>query len=226
MKQILKSFLHGFGLDLVTYRPFLELLPEWNIKTVLDVGANIGQFGVQLRQAGYRGHIVSFEPTREAFQRLQTRCRKDSSWEAVNMALGHETKSESVQIPSDSRLTSFLPPLRDHNFVKKEQLQITRLDEWLNQRSLDLPKTCLKLDVQGFEKEILLGCGDFLCDFGAIIVELAFCKSYQGQAHAGEMINFLQSNGFSIWATRRGLWTPQGNREMEFDALFKRIKIN
>lgn len=222
MKPFLKSLLRHIGYDIVTYRPFLELLGQWGITTVLDVGANIGQFGEELRCAEYRGKIISFEPISSSFVKLETTSKKDPLWEVVRIGLGKERKSLTVPVPTDSRLTSLLRPSQRHAFVTNELIEIERLDEWLSGRRVHLPSTCLKLDVQGFEREVLMGAGSLLPQFGAIIVELSYCHSYEDQPLAEEIIALLRTTGFSPWTTRRGLWTPHGNREMEVDMLFKK----
>lgn len=222
-KQLFKLLLRSFGLDLVTYRPFLELLTQWQVDTVLDVGANTGQFKNELRAAGFNGHIISFEPTQKAFHELQHKARHDAFWEVEHVGLGQKNETRPVSLPLDSRLTSLLVPVRDHKFVGNEIVQIQRLDNWLSSRKIHLTNACLKLDVQGFELEVLIGAGNYLERFGSIIIELSFYKSYEGQPYADEILAFLRRFGFVVWATRRGLWDFSEKREMEFDALLKRV---
>jgi FkbM family methyltransferase len=220
----IKRFLRRFGYDVVTYRPFLELLPKWGIKTVLDVGANEGQFAMELRSAGYTGAIFSFEPTRKAFECLKNNSRNDARWQVVNSGLGSTNEKLIVAVPEDSRLTSVLPPTKSQLFSGEETIRLQRLDIWLSEMSeikIDLSTTCLKLDVQGYESEVLEGAGNALPQFGAIMAELAICQSYEAQPYIDDIIPSLRNKGFDLWVTRRGLWTPHGNREFEIDGLFR-----
>jgi FkbM family methyltransferase len=219
-RQFFKRILRRYGLDVVTHRPFLELLQPWGIKCLLDVGANTGQFGQELRRAGYTGTIYSFEPTKQAFAHLLNTTGADERWHAENIGFGSVSQSRQVAVASDSQLTSMLDPLRPHPFSGSEMIRLSRLDEWLGGAEIELPRTCLKLDVQGYEKEIFSGAGQFLPQFAAVISELAICPTYEGQPYAEDVVAFLRAHGFDLWATRRGTWTPNGKREIERDGLF------
>src|SRR5882672_4717902 len=59
------------------------------IDCVLDVGAHVGQYGRFLRNIGYTGHIVSFEPVRANFARLERRSERDAKWTIHRLALGN-----------------------------------------------------------------------------------------------------------------------------------------
>lgn len=64
----LRRAVRRLGIDVVRHRPaghdLVRLLHRYEIDLVLDVGAHRGDFGALLREAGYRGRIVSFEPLR------------------------------------------------------------------------------------------------------------------------------------------------------------------
>lgn len=224
-RQIFKGIIRRFGLDVVKHRPFLELLEAWGIKCILDVGANIGQFGKELRRVGYTGTIYSFEPTKRAFSALLDTARADTHWHAENIGFGSLSQTHQVAIASDSQLTSMLDPLGPHPFSGSEVIHLSRLDEWLAGATIELSHTCLKLDVQGYEKEVLSGAGNFLPQFAAVISELAICPTYAGQPYAEDVVALLRAHGFDLWATRRGTWTPHGQREIERDGLFRNRAI-
>lgn len=225
-KKLAKNVARILGHDIVCYRPFLELLEKWGMKSVFDVGANEGQFAEELRHSGFKGQIYSFEPTKIAFAKLTARCACDHLWNAEQIGLGNFNEAREIAIAENSQLTSILSPIRTHPIAGSETIQLQRLEDWLASRTVHLPATCLKLDVQGYEKEILLGAGELISSFGAIIVELAICPSYQTQPYAEDLIAFLRTRGFDLWVTRRGTWTPHGQREMECDGLFRNARLS
>ncbi len=79
------------------------------ITTVLDVGANVGQFAELLRLMGYRGKIISFEPLRAAYQELAAKAAADGNWEAHNFALGMQCGHATINVSNYSVLSSLLP---------------------------------------------------------------------------------------------------------------------
>ena len=68
----------------------LALIKERNIDAVIDVGANEGQFAINLRKSGFTGVIHSFEPTSEAYNKLKNNAEDDNNWFTHNQALGAE----------------------------------------------------------------------------------------------------------------------------------------
>jgi len=86
-KQILRRFLRGTGFDIVRYQPSTHplarrkrLLENYGIDLVLDVGANVGQYGKELRCIGYKGQIASFEPLSAAYAELAKVSQADGLW--------------------------------------------------------------------------------------------------------------------------------------------------
>jgi FkbM family methyltransferase len=221
LKKLLKSLSQSYGFDIVTYRPFLELLLDWNIEYVLDVGANEGQFATKLRQIGFQGHIFSFEPVPKTFARLDQNASQDSLWHTYNFALGTKSEKMAIQVTDDTQLVSIMDPVREHKFTHTVTIQIQRLTDWQPPIPINWEKTCLKIDTQGYEMQVLLGAGQLLQKLHAIIAELAINLSYKGQPHAEEIIAFLRQRHFELWTTRRGTWTPHGFQEIERDGLFK-----
>ncbi len=209
------------GFDFVTYRPFLELLLDWNIQFVIDVGANEGQFASDLRKIGYDGYIFSFEPVPKTFQRLKEKASFDPLWHTFNFALGSKSETRDIQVTEDTQLVSIMEPVRKHKFIGNATIQIQRLADWIPPININWDKTCLKIDTQGYDMQVLEGSEPILQSLQAIISELAINKSYIGQPYAEEIIAFLRQRNFDLWTTRRGTWTPHGFQEIECDGLFK-----
>src|SRR5262245_34111160 len=76
-----------------------QLLAYYEIDTVLDIGANSGQFGKQLRKnLAYTNRILSFEPLSAAFGRLKAKAGKDPAWEVFNFAIGDTNAKGEINI--------------------------------------------------------------------------------------------------------------------------------
>ena len=95
LKTGLHARLRALGFDIVRYdgRRFidvrrLQLIRSRGVSLVIDIGANEGWYAMELRDGGYRGRIVSFEPQRAAFERLAAAATRDASWECRPAAVG------------------------------------------------------------------------------------------------------------------------------------------
>src|SRR5262245_19414364 len=88
----------------------LHLFGALRINCVLDVGANVGDYGRELRRLGYRGRIVSFEPVAAAFAALRTRSLTDRDWRAHRLALGSRNGTATIHLRRGPTFHSFLPP--------------------------------------------------------------------------------------------------------------------
>ena len=91
MKRFIRRTLKHFGLEIrriETTRTLMGFIHDRNIDVVLDVGANVGQFGASLRAQGYRGKIVSYEPISTVYRTLAATTATDLEWDINNFALG------------------------------------------------------------------------------------------------------------------------------------------
>jgi FkbM family methyltransferase len=97
------------GLDVSRRRPnLIDFLQNRSIECVLDVGANAGQFGRWLRNHGYAGRIISYEPVSSAYKLLNREVRGDSLWETKNIAIGNHCGAATINVGSNTALSSFL----------------------------------------------------------------------------------------------------------------------
>ena len=160
------------------------------INCVIDVGAHTGEFASHIRELGYRGRIVSFEPVSEHFDRLATRMSGDRHWRGFRMALGAEDREAEIHVTRSSTYTSFLAPSRfgkdlfddDLRSVREERVQIRRLDGIWDQcvAGIEKPVVFLKMDTQGLDLEVLRGTGNRLESVSAIQTEVSLKPIYSG----------------------------------------------
>ena len=133
-----------------------RLLPKLLIDCVFDVGAGQGGFGDQLRDTGYQGIILSFEPLRANFQALSERATARPPWKAFPYLLGAQNGRAEMTI---DRETS--------NPFAKETVEVRRLDSIFDEcmTGIDSRRLYLKLDTPGLDLEALRGADGVLENF-------------------------------------------------------------
>jgi FkbM family methyltransferase len=204
-----------------------ELLPSWRlsqldfeihlralfthleIRTVLDVGANRGQYRDFLRyQVGFEGEIISFEPIPELARRLENESKKDPKWRVFPYALGSVDSMSTLNVAKSDALSSFLDSnhqhvtnLRDKNIVvRKIPVRIRQLESLVPELGLAsvLNQTYLKLDTQGFDLEVVKGAGHWINELAALQSEVPCLRIYEGAADLHETLRQLCAYGYQI----------------------------
>jgi FkbM family methyltransferase len=226
LKKLARQGLRRAGLERVRTPSIAQLLAEQRIETVLDVGANEGQFALELRELGYRGRIISFEPIPEVFAKLQARAATDPSWDVYNLGLGAEDGELPLHVASSSVFSSFKHPgayvseaFSASRIVRDEPVKIVRLDDFLAAQP-DAGRTLLKVDTQGYEEEVLLGAGERLRGLAAIQLELPIVPLYDGQKSWIEMIRHLEDAGFRVAMAKENSYDWKRMRLLELDVIF------
>jgi FkbM family methyltransferase len=189
------------GVDVRRATPnVMDFIEDREIDVVFDVGANVGQFGLSLRNKGYRGKIVSFEPLEYEFKRLAMVAKADSNWDAYNLALGAASGDTTINV-SDNSVFSSIQTLKiaatefDRRAVVKraETIKMRTLDEMFPQPS---GRVLLKIDTQGFEKQVLEGGRQMVLQVKGILLELPIIRIYEGTWQFHEATEFMASIGF------------------------------
>lgn len=232
--QGLQRLAGGLGLHVTRASNCLEakrrvVLDGERIDTVLDVGANAGQYARTLRAAGYAGRIVSFEPLAAPFAALDAARRGDPLWTVVQAALGRADESVTMHVSSNTVSSSLLPILGasvsaapGSAYVAEEQVTVRRLDTLRPTLLAPEARVFLKLDVQGFEAAALDGATEALAQVRALECEVSLVPLYEGQLLAGEMLTALRGRGFDpIWC-ERGFIDPATGHLLQLDVLFVR----
>lgn len=202
-----------------------EVLTKFGIKSVLDVGANSGQYATKIRKSGFNGQIDSFEPT-TIFNSLKKNSSNDHSWNVHNLGLSDFTGEATMNIASNSGLSSSLlspKEILDQGFgivfKKTERVMLATLDTFLAEHNIQ--NGYLKIDAQGAEMKVLLGTEKELSRVTAIEFESALVDLYQGETHHYEIANWLISRGFSAVQVAPTHWTASG-KTISLDAIFVR----
>ncbi|MBN8452474.1 FkbM family methyltransferase [Accumulibacter sp.] len=195
------SLPHG-AIDRVSELMFLRrLLDQLQIDCVLDVGANQGQFASELRGIGYSGLIVSFEPVQEEFRILKERFRADPGWRGFSLALGSSTESKEIVISRLGVMSSLLEPINRRDVVRREMIEVRRLDSVLESELSDVQSSriFLKMDTQGYDLEVFSGATGALDRVLGLQSELSVRPLYEGMPHYIQSLETYQSAGFDLY---------------------------
>ena len=211
----LRRILRRFGFELRRFDPDAYLgvfattvIAEFGLNCVVDVGANVGQFGTMLRNDGYEGEILSFEPVQEAFDQLVQATAADGRWRAVRAALGAADGELSINILGNTQMSSLLRPADaaadrwnvEMDVLRLETVPVRRLDEVLADLApvVDTLKMYLKIDVQGTDLDVIKGADGILENVAAIQTELSFKPLYDGQITQDETLRYLGELGYEL----------------------------
>lgn len=203
-------------------------LREWNIRTVLDVGANVGLFTECMWQVFPEARIYAFEPIPECYHTLIRKYSLHRGFEAFNVALGSKHE-RAVMMKNEFLPSSSLLPMEERHRlsfpyasrVKPVEVQVVPLDVMLPMLRLDT-EVLLKIDVQGFENEVLDGGRNVLSQTKVAIVETSFVELYRSQPLFGEIFHLMSQNGFEFIGCGEPTRDPLTGRVLQADAYFLR----
>ena len=205
MNRWLRAFYKRLGILQVgrrRVRDLIDFIEDRKIDVVIDVGANIGQFGEYLRKQGFKGRIVSFEPTISAFQALQVKAAADGNWQAHQFGLGATAGEAAIHVSQLSVCSSILPLtgvalLHDSRVAEdhSEKIALRTLDEIASGLTGNV---LLKIDTQGYEKQVLEGGRHTMARSLGILIELPIIHVYQGEWQFHEAVKFMGDAGFVL----------------------------
>lgn len=236
-KFLIKRLLRRLGFDLRRYRPeasedaqLMAMLAAHQVNLILDVGANKGQFGRLLRNAGYKGRIVSFEPLASARKDLVLACQKDTLWEvAPQAAVGSEDGETEIHVAGNSESSSILNMLDSHAiaapesvYVGSEKVPLRRLDTFAQGYLRRDAVLFIKIDTQGYEDRVIQGAPNILARAIGLQLELSLVPLYEGQKLYDEMIAQLKALNFVLWGVTPTFVDPKNGRLLQIDATFFR----
>jgi FkbM family methyltransferase len=202
-----------------------RLVARHDVDLVVDVGANEGQWASGLRQAGYQGTIVSFEPLRDARRALEEAAAGDPDWSWRPEAASDHAGEAELHVAANSVSSSLLEMGPRHvaaapgsAVVGRERVRTVRLDE----AGLHGARIMLKLDAQGAELKALAGAEALLPAVVLVEVELSFEQLYVGAPLWREAVDDLAGRGFELAALSPSWVDDATGRMLQADAIFVR----
>ncbi len=234
LKHKFKSFLKDqFGLLIERDNPanvggtlIKYLIKKYDIKHVVDVGANVGQYGNFIKSIDFHGRIDSFEPIEKCFLKLKEEASKHDNWFVHHSALGDFEGSSQINISNNFESSSILktvdqiPMFEDLISANiSETINVTTLDVIMKNK-LNYGNAYLKIDTQGFELQVLKGAINNLAKFSCIEVETSFTSVYKGGSKVEEIIGLLNNHGFRPYNLSKGMQNPKTGQLFEMDIYF------
>ena len=188
------------------YRKISRLLKSKNDCLVIDVGGNVGQFGLDLRRYGYRGNILSIEPTSPYFEILSDNVKKYGPWETLKASIGYEEGKVKINVSGNDGLSSSILETSSVHIsefptsasVDVQETEVMKLKSLLIQRGINPRSVFLKIDVQGYELEVLKGCEELLEEFLGVFCEISLSELYENEPRYWEVLSFLDKNNQQV----------------------------
>lgn len=196
-------------------------------RTIVDVGANRGQFALVAQHCFPNARIISFEPLAKPAARFRSVFAGGPRVTLYEAAVGSQPGDATIHVSRRDDSSSLLPITATQNVLfpgtaeaGTAVIRVGPLREFISPTDIE-PAALLKLDVQGYELQALSGCEDLLDRFAYVYVECSFVELYAGQALADEVIALLQEREFRLNGVYNMTYDHSG-RAVQADFLFIR----
>ena len=217
--------------SLASFRLVSQLKGEGMVfRTVIDGGANIGQFARAAHRAFPEAEMFSFEPLPDVCDELRRNLADVERLRVFQTAIGNQDGETEFHRNAYSQASSVLPIEGSCHRAGKQpdetvslRIPIARLDSILADQPLDRP-VLLKLDLQGYELEALRGAERVLQQCTHVVLESGFDGSYQGEPAFEETWTYLRDHGFSF-VRPLAVLSGQAGQIVQMDALFRSTKM-
>ena len=223
--QLLNLRRRGVILDTfyVLNKPWIH---ELNITTIIDIGANVGQFATSINAVLPNAQIYSFEPIPDCFQQLQASMANVPNFTAFNIGIGDRADNLVFQCNSYSQSSSFLEMTNLHKKAFPEtfdshpiNVKIEKLDV-VAEKLVLTDSLLVKIDVQGYENKVLAGGEATIKRAKLIIIETSFATLYEGQPLFDDIYRQLKNWGFVYAGAFDQLYNPQNGKILQADSIF------
>lgn len=212
-----------------------EVIRSRRINCVIDVGGNRGLFARRVRELGYAGRIVSFEPSPAVLPVIRAAAGRDPNWTVRPVALAAESGHGELRLHREAQLDSLLdsipgvvdqlPAMASAGTVPVALSTLEAEFPYIIEGIAE-PRVLLKSDTQGYDDEVLRGAGaaGLSRSVVAVLVELSAQPIYQKQPPMTSMMELIMADGFVPVALEPFFQSSDGLRIVELDALFLRAE--
>jgi len=201
-------------------------------KTLIDIGANVGQFAVASIHMFEGSTVYPVEPDPRVAEQLRKNVGMPVAENVRVTAIGNSIGTATFHVNRDPQVSSLLPLGADRiesfpasKVVEEITVPVTTLDVLFDGVILVEP-ILLKIDVQGFEDRVIAGGGSFLKRVQWVLVEVSFSRLYEGERNFETIVDLLKKHGFRFVRPMNFHFSPKTGEIIEMDALFIRVISN
>lgn len=246
MKMVVHKILNSLGLEIRFIKNLNEVrkkekqkkelevynvLLDFDIKSIIDIGANEGQFAKTIRAIFPTASIYSFEPLPDVYEKLSMLCLQDPKLQVFNLALSNDSEIKQMFKSSFSPSSSILPMLDLH---KKEwpdsssntivEVNSITLDDWIEAfNEIFNDNFLIKLDVQGYELPVIQGGINTLKQAKIVLIEVSFYEFYENQPLFDDVYDCLRKLGFEYRGNLHQFLSKDNKKIIFADAIFENV---
>jgi FkbM family methyltransferase len=192
----------------------------WQIDRIIDVGANEGQFAFMARYAWPRARIDCFEPDPDAFSRLKENHGTDNLITFYNGAIGSESKELLLNLGETSAQNSLLRE-RGKSSQGTITVPVKTLDEIYP--FFEEGITLLKIDVQGYELEVLKGSKELLKKIKFVLLEISLDDLFEGGIEIDTIWSFMKNQNYKYHSVIDQYRDSMSQRILQMDVIFEKL---
>jgi len=236
IKKLVRNIMNKGHIDIIRYQkkqPLLQFLTKYNIKTVFDVGANIGEFSMYVREVLPTVDIFAFEPQPTCAQHIRSRFSNDTHVHVLEYAVGDKEETKEFLLNTYTPSASLLPLTKTHlesfphaQETKPIAVSVKTLDSiYMQYEDIIQKPLFLKLDIQGYELPALAGAEKVLEHSQIVLAEACFEELYQGQGLFDDIFHILKQKGFYYHGSISTKFDSKTRLPLFEDALFIKNKL-
>lgn len=222
--RVIRSLRYGCAPSVEHFKVLRRL---GGINTVVDLGANRGQFALAATRIFPKAKVFAFEPLSDPARVFRSVFAQTAQVELHRFAIGPGNEAGMMHVSARDDSSSLLPISVEQvrvfpgtESVGTENVEVRTLDACLEHDQIR-PPALLKIDVQGYEHKALEGCESLLHRFSFILCECSFVELYEGQKLAPDIIAWLDVRGFRV-VKQCNLMKSDGGTRIQADFLFAR----
>jgi FkbM family methyltransferase len=221
LRKFINGILGGVGYEIRRKHNSDGFLEPVQFRTIVDGGANVGEYSAAMRAKYPAAEIYVFEPTPKLFRGLQRLFANDPRTTCYAQALGERKGTAVFHLTPDTVSSSLLEQTDSAADGTSEavEVEVATLDDWAENRVIARPAR-LKLDIEGNELAALHGAEKLLKNIDFVELETTFRNVRRGQPTLREIVNFMHEHEFDLVDIYPGIMDVKTGRSDWADILF------